>query len=275
MDLETIKQKLEDLNKQSKKSNKSGDDWKELAFKPTIGKQIIRIVPSKYDKSNPFKEMLLYFDIGSKRIIASPQNWGEKDPIQEFAKELRKTNDSDSWRLAKKLDAKVRIFTPVIVREEGVTPKVKLWNFGKELYQEFLNMAVDEEIGDYTDILIGRDIKVTTVGPEVTGTKYNKTTISPSLKTTPLSKDENLVKSLLENQPNPLELYTRYSFEDIKEALQEWLSGSDEEEGEETEVKADTKSNYKINPTTKKSQVEKFDDLFEEETSTEEDDLPF
>ena len=28
----------------------------------------------------------------------------------------------------------------------------------------------------------GRDIKLTTVGPEVTGTPYNKTTISPSMK---------------------------------------------------------------------------------------------
>ena len=38
-------------------------------------------------------------------------------------------------------------------------------------------MAADEEIGDYTDIVGGRDIKLTTVGPEVTGTPYNKTTI--------------------------------------------------------------------------------------------------
>ena len=44
---------------------------------------------------------------------------------------------------------------------------VKLWQFGKEVYQEFLNMAADDEIGDYTDIVGGRDIKLTTVGPEV------------------------------------------------------------------------------------------------------------
>jgi hypothetical protein len=43
---------------------------------------------------------------------------------------------------------------------------VKLWQFGKEVYQEFLNMASDEEIGDFTDIAQGRDIKLTTVGPE-------------------------------------------------------------------------------------------------------------
>ena len=101
------------------------------------------------------------------------------------------SGDKENWRLAKKLDAKTRIFAPVIVRgqeDEGV----KLWQFGKEVYQDFLNMASDEEIGDYTDIVGGRDIKLTTVGPEVTGTPYNKTSVGPSLKTSALSSDENV-----------------------------------------------------------------------------------
>ena len=117
---------------------------------------------------------------------------------------LRQSGDKENWRLAKKLDAKTRIFAPVVVRgqeDEGV----KLWQFGKEVYQDFLNMAADEEIGDYTDIVEGRDIKLTTVGPEVTGTPYNKTSISPSMKTSPLSADENVAKGLLEDQPDPLE----------------------------------------------------------------------
>jgi hypothetical protein len=29
-------------------------------------------------------------DIGSKKVIASPLNWGEKDPIAEFAKQLKR-----------------------------------------------------------------------------------------------------------------------------------------------------------------------------------------
>ena len=49
------------------------------------------------------------------------------------------------------------------MEDEGV----KLWQFGKEVYQEFLNMAADDEIGDFTDIGQGRDIKLTTVGPDV------------------------------------------------------------------------------------------------------------
>ena len=113
MDLNVIKQRLDSLNKQS---TNSGGGNKNLFWKPSVGKQLIRVVPSKFNKANPFTEMMFYYGIGSKRVMASPSNWGEKDPIMEFAKQLRGTNDKENWRLAKKLDAKVRTFAPVIVR---------------------------------------------------------------------------------------------------------------------------------------------------------------
>ena len=227
MDLDVIKQRLDSLNKQT---NNSGGGNKNLFWKPSIGKQVIRVVPFKYNASNPFTEMKFYYGIGDKRVMASPTNWGEKDPIVEFTKQLRQTNDKENWRLAKKLDAKVRIFAPVVVRGEE-SEGVKLWQFGKEIYQEFLNMAADEEIGDFTDIMSGRDIKLTTVGPEVTGTPYNKTSIGPSMKTSPLSEDESLVKTLLEEQADPKKVFKPLSYDEMKQALQEWLSpeGSEEE----------------------------------------------
>ena len=278
MDLDVIKKRLDSLNKQS---NNSGGGNKNLFWKPSVGKQLIRVVPSKYNKSNPFSEMMFYYGIGSKRVMASPANWGEKDPIMEFAKQLRGTNDKENWRLAKKLDAKVRIFAPIVVRgqeDEGV----KLWQFGKEVYQEFLNMAADEEIGDYTDIAQGRDIKLTTVGPEVTGTPYNKTSIGPSLKTSPLADSEDTVQSLLENQADPKKVFKPLSYDDMKQNLQEWLSPEDaENEGDiisepavdfDSDVKAEPKSNYSLSTKpVKKSKTEQFDDLFSED----DDDLPF
>ena len=280
MDLNVIKQRLESLNKQS--NNSGGGNNKNLFWKPSIGKQLIRVVPSKYNKANPFSEMMFYYGIGSKRVMASPANWGEKDPIMEFAKQLRNTNDKENWRLAKKLDAKVRTFAPIIVRgqeDEGV----KLWQFGKEVYQEFLNMAANEEIGDFTDIVEGRDIKLTTVGPEVTGTPYNKTTIGPSLKTTPLADTEDMVKNLLENQADPMKVFKPLSYDEMKGALQEWLSPEDEEEEDsiisEPAVSFDSdekKSNYSLDttsPTVKKSKADQFDDLFSDDEKT--DDLPF
>ena len=133
MDLNAIKNRLEQMNKQTTSNSGGG---KSLFWKPSVGKEVVRVVPNKYNKQFPFTEMLFYYGIG-QRVMASPQNWQEKDPIQEFTKQLRNSGDKENWRLAKKLDAKTRIFAPIVVRgqeDEGV----KLWQFGKEVYQRFL-----------------------------------------------------------------------------------------------------------------------------------------
>jgi len=274
MNLDAIKKKLESMQKTSNGGSNNSSNVKR--FKPTIGKQTIRIVPFKYNKEFPFTEMKFYYGIGSRKVIASPLNWGEKDPIAEFAKQLRGTNDKENWRLAKKLDPKTRIYAPVIVRGEEAEG-VQLWEFGKEIYEAFLQMAADEEVGDFTDIMSGRDIKLVTVGPESTGTAYNKTTIAPSMKTSSLSEDSKLIEKWLEEQENPKDMYKPLPFDTIKQALQEWLDPEAEEEEVATEpvdeVKEEPKSNYSLStkPAAKKSKAEAFDDLFGED----DDDSPF
>ena len=280
MDLNVIKERLNKM--QNAANNQSSGGGKQLFWKPSVGKQTIRVVPFKYNKDNPFTEMKFYYGIGSKKVMASPANWGEKDPIIEFAKQLRQSNDKDNWRLAKKLDAKTRIFAPVIVRGEEAEG-VKLWQFGKEIYEAFLQLAADEEVGDFTDILNGRDIKLNTVGPESTGTPYNRTTIGPSMKTSSLSDDAGQSEKWLEDQPDPKKVFKPLSYDDMKTALQEWLSpeNDDEEdsivsepaEGFDSDVKETPKSNYSLStkPAVKETKADKFDKLFEEE----DDDLPF
>ena len=279
MDLNAIKKRLGEMQSQT---NNNGGNSKQLFWKTSVGKQVVRVVPNKYNKEFPFTEMKFYYGIGSKRVMASPSNWGEKDPIMEFAKQLRQTNDKENWRLAKKLDPKTRIFAPVVIRgEEG--EGVKLWQFGKEVYQEFLNMAADDEIGDYTDMAQGRDIKLTTVGPESTGTPYNKTSIGPSLKTSPISEDSAVVEKMLNDQADPMKVFKPLSYDEMKSALQEWLApeGSEEEGSivSEPAVAFDSdvkKSNYSLDttaPTVKKSKAAQFDDLFNDDNKS--DDLPF
>ena len=274
MDLDEIKKKLESLQTQSN-SNKS--NGKSIFWKPTVGKQQVRIVPNKYNKSFPFTEMQFYYGIG-QRVMASPINWGEKDPIQEFTKQLRSSGDKENWYLAKKLDAKTRIFAPVIVRgeeEEGV----KLWQFGKEVYQAFLNLAADAEVGDYTDVSGGRDIKLTTVGPEVTGTPYNKTTVSPSMKQSPISDSSNIVERALDTQPNPIDVFKRLTFDEVKANLESFLKPEGGEEGEissepSVAFDGDKKDNYSLEGKNSTSKSEKFDSLFDSKDSKS-DDLPF
>ena len=226
MDINSIKAKLSAL--QTQQSRPSGEARKNVFWKPAVGKQTIRIVPSAYNKSNPFSELYFHYGIDKNPII-SPTNWGEKDPIVEFAKQLRTSKDKESWRLARKLDPKMRVFVPVIVRGEEADG-VKLWGFGKEIYMELLSMVEDEDIGDYTDIVSGRDLNLTTVGADTTGTGFNKTTVRARTKESTLTDDDTLLQTILKDQPDPLKVFSRMSFDDMKSVLQKWLA-PDEEEG--------------------------------------------
>ena len=226
MDINSIKAKLSAL--QTQQSRPSGEARKNVFWKPAVGKQTIRIVPSAYNKSNPFSELYFHYGIDKNPII-SPTNWNEKDPIVEFAKQLRTSKDKESWRLARKLDPKMRVFVPVIVRGEEADG-VKLWGFGKEIYMELLSMVEDEDIGDYTDIISGRDLNLTTVGADTTGTGFNKTTVRARTKESTLTDDDTLLQTILKDQPDPLKVFSRMSFDDMKSVLQKWLA-PDEEEG--------------------------------------------
>lgn len=255
MDLKAVQAKL-DAN--SSKSN-TNDELKNLKFKPSIGRQTVRILPYKFKRDFPFIEMYFYYNIG-KRFMASPKNWGNKDPIEEFVTKLKQSNDQENWKLVKQLYAKKRTFVPVLVRgseEEGV----KFWEFGVTTYNELLQLAADEEIGDFTDVMEGRDIKLNTVGPDVTGTTYNKTTTSPSLKESPLADTKEEIEALIESQPNIKDLYHQFSHEEVKQALQDWLTpDGDDEEVENTSTSYEEKTAF---PTKTKTSVEdEFDAMF-------------
>tara|TARA_R110000744_G_scaffold152832_1_gene267074 strand:+ start:2112 stop:2942 length:831 start_codon:yes stop_codon:yes gene_type:complete len=276
MNINEIKSKLEALQTQ-KNTSSSGSSSKNTFYRPTVGKEVIRMVPSKFNKSNPFSE--LYFHYGIHKFpMFSPINTGDKDPIVEFVKQLRETNDKENWRLARKLEPKMRVFVPVIVRgkeDEGV----KLWGFGKEIYMELLSMVEDEDIGDYTDIITGRDLTLTTLDSTQTGTGYNKTTIRARTAQTPLAEDNNVVKSVLETQPDPMESFSKMEFDRMKEILHEYLApGEEEADVPKPAVAFDTPSSpsnkfsLENQGKAKESKADKFTSLFDNATD---DKLPF
>jgi hypothetical protein len=276
MDLSMLKQKLDTLQSKPKGGQKT--DYSTIFWRPTVGKQQIRIVPSAFNSANPFTELKFYYGITNK-VMISPLNFGEKDPIALFAGKLREGEyNKENYVLAKKLDAKNRIFVPVVVRGEE-DKGVRLWQFGKQVYEELLALAVDDEIGDYTDIVNGRDLTVETVGPESTGTPYNKSSVRVRLKTSPLSEDASLVEKWTSEQPNPTDgLFKRYSFDDMKSALEKWLSPEDDSEEvvESVSTPATPSSNFSLDTSkAKQNKVDEFDSLFDDKSDDKVDDLPF
>ena len=79
MDLDALKLKLNDL--QSKPTKGQKIDYSTIYWKPSIGKQQIRIVPSAYNTTNPFTELKFHYGVGPNKVMISPLNFGEKDPI--------------------------------------------------------------------------------------------------------------------------------------------------------------------------------------------------
>ena len=279
MDLKSIKNKLNALQTQGQKKEKV--DYSKYLWKPKQeGKYQIRIVPSKLDKNNPFKEVFLHYGF-SKFPIYALSNWGEKDPIVEFAKQLRQSNDKENWKLAKKLEPKMRIFAPVIVRGEE-DKGVRLWEFGKEIYMQLLGIADDEDYGDFTDVSEGRDFTVEAIKGDIGGRQGLKSSIRIKPKTTPLSTDAAQVESFLNEQPNILEIQRKRTYDDLKEVLQNWLSPEEPEEGsiiddeDEAEVEETATTNAKAYTlkqplAPKASKADQFDSLFDEDDN----DLPF
>jgi hypothetical protein len=224
MDLSLIKNKLAGLQQSSQPREKV--DYTKIFWKPKVGTYQVRIVPSKFDKQNPFKEV--YFHYGfTKGPILALINWGEKDPIVEFAKSLRKSSDKEDWQLARKLDAKMRVFAPVIVRGEE-EQGTRLWEFGKEIYQQLLGIAADEDYGDFTDIQDGRDFTVEATNGEVAGRSVVKCALRPKPKTSPITDNATLLQTLLDEQPDILTINRRYTFDDLKIILEKFLNPEDD-----------------------------------------------
>jgi len=235
MDISVLKSRLSALQ------NPRGGQKRDLAqtiWRPAVGKHSVRIVPSMFNKQNPFREVLMHYGINNRSMI-SLSNFNEKDPIVEFAQGLRKSSEKENWSMAKKLEPKMRIFAPVIVRGEE-DKGVRLWEFGKQVYMDLLSIAEDEDVGDYTDPITGRDITVETAGKETTGLMYNTSTVRVRTKCTPLSEDSDKVKLWLETQPDPLTQFKKYSYDEMKDSLLKHLNP--EEEIKETADAVETKA---------------------------------
>lgn len=267
MDLSSIKSKLAALQN-PRQGGGQKRDMSLILWKPTVGKHSVRIVPSVLDASNPFKEVYVHYGIGNRTMIALT-NFGEKDPIVELAKQLRQSGDKENWSMARKLDAKMRVFTPVIVRGEE-EKGVRLWEFGKQVYQELLSIADDPDVGDYTDPIQGRDITIETTDPASNGTSYNQSKVRVRTKITPLSENAAEVKKWLTEQPDAISIFKRYDYEEMKAALVDFLHPEDKAdeatpvvEEVAAPVAAAKPASFALN--TKKSEVdidEEFNELF-------------
>jgi len=232
IDFDAIRKKLGQLSGQNKKSA--------VTWRPEEGKDYnIRIIAFPNNNGQPFVDRWFYYGIGGDKApaILAPYQFGKKDPIQDLINKLREDSSPESRELAKKLYPKLRTFAAVVVRGEE-DKGVRLWSFGKMIYQDLLKLMLDEDYGDITDPEAGRDLKVSVT--KQPGKTFADTKVTPRATQTPLSKDASQAKQWLSSVPKMEDYDEMISVEEIEKRVNDWLAGGSSSDRTESESRVGT-----------------------------------
>ena len=218
-----------DMKKMREKYNSlknKGGGKKDLFWKPQDGDQVIRILPTA--DGDPFKEFWFYYNLDKGPVLCPKRNFGEDSPVLDFASALYKEGTPDSIELAKKLFPKQRFFSPVLVRgEEGLG--VRVWGYSKTVYEQLLQLVLNPDYGDVTDLDEGTDL-VLNYGKKA-GAMFPSTKLTPKRKASPACKDGDTdCKEILEEIPEFDGLFERKTTAQVQELLDRFMQGGEEKD---------------------------------------------
>lgn len=260
IDFKKMRAKLVQL--QNKGNGKSNSFWR-----PEEGDNHIRIVPTA--DGDPFKEYWFHYNVGKNAGFLCPKkNFNKPCPCCDFAwhimGEAKASNDTEALKLAKSLLPRQRFFSPVLVRGEE-DKQVKIWGYGKMAYENLLNLVLNPDYGDITDIAEGTDLVLNYGKPP--GASFPQTKIQPRRRTSPLCEegvDSPKTKELLESIPDIPKLFEEKSADEIETMLDTFLSGKSSEEETEGNSSETTKYNNVSPSVTKGSDTNSVDSAFNE-----------
>tara|TARA_R110001583_G_scaffold31745_2_gene108228 strand:- start:816 stop:1610 length:795 start_codon:yes stop_codon:yes gene_type:complete len=225
VDFDAIRKKLDRLSGNNR--NRSS------TWKPVEGEEhTVRLLSFPDNDGQPFKELWFYYNIGKERGLLAPYQFNNEDPIQELINKLRDEGSKESYDLAKKLYPKMRTYAPVIVRGEE-DKGVQIWGFGKTVYQALLGLMLDEDYGDITDPLEGRDVKV--VCSKQPGMRWAMTEVRPRGKQSPLSQNSSQTTEWTSNIPDVSDMFQCKTYDELAKIINDWLNADDYSDGSGTD----------------------------------------
>ena len=194
-----------------------------LLFRPAAGENKIRIVPLEANPENPF-QILQFHYLGNKTYL-SPLTYGKPDPIAEFKDALLSEGrlSVEEFKKAMQFAPSPRTYLPVVERGKE-KDGIKYWAFGKKTCDQIEGFFVNPEYGDLSDIVTGVDITINFTPKEQSATKFAETSLVVSRKSTPLSDDPAIVKLLTTNQPDLVDSFEKYSYEQLKSVLDAYVN---------------------------------------------------
>jgi len=279
--IDLIKERLNKLQSKNSSNGFEKIDFTTIFWKPKLGKQVVRILPRKSNKDFPFSEVKFHQYNIFKKNVYSLENFGEKDPVSQLVHELYEENTESSKDLARKLKPRTKYFAQVLVRgEEGLG--ARLWEFNKTTYEKLLSIMADDDFGDITDVSEGTDLTIEGYNDVIKIGKrdvnYIAVNVTPKRSMSAISENAEMVKTVLENQKEITEIYKKYSYEEIKKMLHDYINPSEESTEPKAEVTVAAEDKEESIPfegpyesatkyeTAKPSSIaSKFDDLFSEE----------
>lgn len=209
-----------------------GGAGKSAFWRPQDGEQTIRLVPTA--DGDPFKEYWFHYNLGKNNGFLSPKrNFGEDDPLNDFVRSLYNENTEESIKMAKSLSARQRFFAPVIVRGEE-EQGVRIWGFGKQVYETILGLVLNPEYGDITDTETGIDLTVNYGKPA--GAQYPQTKLTPKRRSTPLFEEQTRIQEALDSVPDFSNVFERKTPAEVQAMLDEFLLDEGDAEGTSSET---------------------------------------
>ena len=266
IDFDAIRKKLNSLSGANSK--------RRVMWRPPEGETVtVRIIGFTDNDGNPFKERWFYYNIGSNPGLLSPHQFGKPDPIQELITKLRDEGTKESYEMAKKLYPKMRTYAAIIVKGEE-DQGVRLWGFGKTVYQSLLNIMLDPDYGDITDVYEGHDVKVICTKPP--GRQWATTEVMPRPKTTELGTKAQ-IKEWTTNLPDLDDMYTLKSYEQLEQIVNAWLAGDEVPEDTSYRAPSTTEETRSTSTNRKQGNVGKNfgDDIDDAFADLESGDIPF
>lgn len=239
--IEAIKARLAQLSNKTKKQN---DLWK-----PT-DEHDIRAVPHSFSKNDDlFVELAFHYEIGNEKPILCPKvNFGDECEICDYCDALRawKTPDGEEksegdrktdWELFKKISAKSAWFFPVVERGHE-TEGAKWVRINQTNYNALLTICADEEnnnsvldgggeagIGVLFDQKCGYDLHVSykKKGEKGNTKTFNIVDFKEKKKTSPLHKDKDVVKKVLESVKPIHDVYPKVASEEVSKVFRKFV----------------------------------------------------
>jgi len=233
LNLDAMRAKLKASKTGGTKTTSTSTMWK-----PKAGEQNIRILPTA--DGDPFREFHFHYNVGKNPgIYCNKRNDNGECAICDFASKLWRdgveNDDSNLKNEAKKLFARKRYYSPILVRgaeSEGV----KIWAYGKTAYETLLGYVLDPDYGDITDPQTGTDIKLTYTLASGPGA-FPKTALAPRRRPSVLCDDAIAdCQDLLDSVPVIDELFERKTSEQVETLLNEYLTSDATAESSSSET---------------------------------------